>query len=161
MLTYQDEILQKVLKQFDGLTKIDAYDLLQKVEVLLQGQKSPIEYQCIKNELSKQFFNKEMIAIGKSGYCYLMDYCHFIKIYEFRSVFFPFTTRNNLFYTLSQDYKMKRLTNKNIIETFENTHLRYVIDYFLKDNRVHKKNSKTNRLLLLELLDQVDPKKEF
>ncbi|OED41284.1 hypothetical protein AB832_03370 [Flavobacteriaceae bacterium (ex Bugula neritina AB1)] len=102
-----------------------------------------------------------MVAIGKSGYCYLMDYCHFIKVYEFRSAFFPFTANNNLYYTLSQDYKMKRSTNKNIIETFENTHLKYVIDHFLKDNRVQKKNSKTNRLLLLELLDQVDPKKEI
>ena len=159
MLTYQDEILQKVLKQFDGLAKIDAYDLLQKVEILLQGQKSPIEYRCVIKELDKQFFKNEMITIGKSGYCYLMDYCHFIKVYEFRSAFFPFTKRNNLYYTLYHDYKMKRLTNKNIIETFENTHLRYVIHHFLKDNQVQKKNSKTNRLLLLELLDQVDPKR--
>lgn len=156
MLTYQDEILQKVLKQFDGLAKIDAYDLLQKVEILLQGQKSPIEYRCIRKELDQQFFKNEMITIGKSGYCYLVDYCYFIKIYKFRSVFFPITTSNNLYYTLYHDYKMKRLTNRNIIETFQNTHLRYVIHHFIKDNNVSKKNSKTKRLLLLELLDQVD-----
>ncbi|WP_027392959.1 hypothetical protein [Aquimarina latercula] len=159
MITYEDEILQKVLKQFDGLAKIDAYDLLQKVEILLQGQKSPIEYRSIRKELDKQFFKNEMITIGKSGYCYLVDYCHFIKIYKFKSAFFPFTTRNSFYYTLYHDYKMKQLTNKNIIETFKNTHLRYVIHHFLKDNRVQKKNSKTNRLLLLELLDEVDPER--
>ena len=86
MITYEHKILQKVLKQFDGMTKIDAFDLLQKIEVLLQGQSSPIQYEHLKMKMDKNFIQNAVVPIGNSGYCYLVDSSHRLKIYEFKSL---------------------------------------------------------------------------
>ncbi|KAA1244504.1 hypothetical protein [Aquimarina sp. RZ0] len=157
MLPYEDDILQKVLRQLDGITKLEALDILHKIEILLKDQRSPIEYRNLKQAQNRLFLKNAMIPIGKNGYCYLIDYCHFIKVYQFQSIFPCFHSMKSLYYTQYNEPTVQFLNNKNIEETFNGTHLKYVIREFLKDNKAKDRNSKTNRLLLLELLDQVDP----
>ncbi|KAA1239371.1 hypothetical protein [Aquimarina sp. RZ0] len=157
MLAHEDEILQKVLKQFDGIPKIEAFDILHKIEILLKDQQSPIQYKDIKNKEEQSFIKNAVVPIGKSGYCYLIDYCHFIKVYKFKSIYPCFSAMGFLYYAVYNEPTVHFLNKKNIEETFKDTYLKYVIREFLKDNKVKDRNSKTNRLLLLELLDQVDP----
>lgn len=156
MISYEHKILQKVLKQFDGMTKIDAFDLLQKIEVLLHGQSSPIQYEHLKMKMNKNFIQNAVVPIGNSGYCYLVDSSHRLKIYEFRSLLSVGFLGKTLYYNTTDDHKLLPFTNENIKNTFDQTNLRYIIRQFLEENKVRKKNSKTKRLLLLELLDMVD-----
>ena len=156
MISYEHKILQKVLKQFDGMTKIDAFDLLQKIEVLLQGQSSPIQYEHLKMKMNKNFIQNAVVPIGNSGYCYLVDSSHRLKIYEFRSLLSVGFLGKTLYYNTTNNHKLLPFTNENIKNTFDQTNLRYIIRQFLEENKVRKKNSKTKRLLLLELLDMVD-----
>ena len=156
MISYEDKILQKVLKQFDGMTKIEAFDVLHKIEVLLNGQQSPIQYEYLKMTLDKQFLKNAILPIGNQGYCFLSDYCQYLKVYEFKPSTPISILGSSLYYSLSNKQELIPLRNQNIKDSFKNTHLKYIIQQFLKDNNVKKRNSKTKRLLLLELLDQVD-----
>lgn len=159
MISYEDKVLQKVLKQFDGMTKIEAFDVLHKIEVLLNGQQSPIQYEYLKMTLDKQFLQNAVLPVGNQGYCFLSDYCQYLKVYEFKPTIPINILGSSWYYSLSNKQELIPLTNQNVKSTFSDTHLKYIIQQFLKDNNVQKRNSKTKRLLLLELLDQVDPQR--
>lgn len=158
MLTHQDHMIQKVLQLFDGMTKIEAFDILHQIEILLNEQTSPIQFNRIKMAQEKLFLKNAILPVGNQGYCYLIDDCNYLKVYEFKSTVPTFITGKTIYYTLPNEHKLKPLTNQNMEDTFKNTHLKYVILQFLKDNKVSKRNSRTKRLLLMELLDQIDPK---
>ncbi len=157
MTTYEDEILHKFVKQFDGMPKLTAYDILHKVEALLHRHESPIVYKQIKEELKRQAETKNIYTIHENGYCYLADRCHYINVYKFKSIYPSFLSGQDLYFALSNGYKLNPLDDEHIFKAFRDTNLEYIIREFLKDNHVRKKNSKTNRLLLLELFDQIDP----
>lgn len=156
MISYEDKVLQKVLKQFDGMAKVDAFDVLHKIEVLLNGLQSPIQYEHIKMKMDQNFLKNAVLPIGKRGYCYLVDFSQHLKIFEFKSLLSIDCLGKTLYFSTAKEPKLLQLTNENIRNTFDNSSLKYIIRQFLEENHVKKRNSKTKRLLLLELLDMVD-----
>ncbi len=157
MTTYQDKVLKKCMKQFDGMTKIDAYDILHKIETLLIGQESPIEFKSIEKTIENSYDLKNILPINSSTYCYLEDECYYINVYTFKSKYPPFLGGGDRYFTLRNGYKMFPFDNKHIEEVFESMNIGYIIREFLKENNVRSRNPKTNRFLLLELFDQIDP----
>ena len=156
MTTYQDKILKKCVKQFDGMTKIDAYDILYKIESLLIEESSPIEYKSIEKTIEKAYDIKNVLPVGSHSYCYLEDQCHYMQIYTFRSEYPTFLGGERTYFTIYNNYQMMPFDNKAVKEAFKDTNIGYILDDFLKDNHVKKRNTKTNRFVLLELFDQID-----
>ncbi|MEW7278826.1 hypothetical protein ABW636_09535 [Aquimarina sp. 2201CG1-2-11] len=157
MITYEDKIILDVLKRFDGMHKIDAYDILHKIEIVLADLGSPIAYNSIKKKLEITQTKNNIVAINKGGYCYLEDHCHFISVYRIKSVFPTFLGGSGLFFTTREQYRLIPYTDKEVRKAFDTTHIKIIVCNFLNHHTAKKRNPKTKRLLLLELFDQIDP----
>ncbi len=156
MLTYQDRVIEKVIKHFDGLPKIEILDMLQKIEMLLLNQDTTFQFEKCKEELEKRNFAANVIPLKNEGYCSLEDSCQFIKVYKFVLTTSIFNTQH-LRFTTQNGYKTYEFNNKNIEKIFENTSLQNEVGEFLKENNVKDRNRKTKRLKVLEYLDQFEP----
>ncbi len=157
MISHEDKIIYDVLKRFEGMSKTDVYDILHKIESLLLGVTTPIEHRNIKKRLEATTYKNNIVAINKNGYCYLEDHCQFMKVYRIKSVFPTLFVRQLLFFTTPKEYRLIPYTAKQVQETFCNSPTHTTITDFLQNHSITKRNPKTKRLLLLELLDQVDP----
>ncbi len=157
MITYQEKIVQNITRQFDGMSKIEVYDILQKIESLLLDFSTPIQFTEIKNALEASSRKDNVTAVDEYGYCYLEDECQYLKIYKIKSLFSDFLGGESLYFTIPGQYELIHYDNRNIEEAFCNMHLAPIVSHFLKCNHAKKRNPKTKRLLLLELFDQIDP----
>ncbi len=157
MITHEEKIVQNVVKQFDGMSKIEAYDILHRIEGLLHDFSTPIQFTEIKKALDNSYMSTNITPIDDYGYCCLEDQCQYLSIYKIKSIFPAFLGGEPLYFTVPGQYELIAYTNRNIEETFCNMHLEVLVHYFLKNNNVKKRNPKTKRLLLLELFDQIDP----
>lgn len=156
MLSYEDKILNKVLKQFDGLTKLQIFDLLQRIEALLVYQKSPVQFSTLQKSLIQVSNKKVLFPLSDDGYAYLDDSCRYIDIYRIKTIFSPLLGGGNIYFSKSKDSQINLLNDKNLIEAFDNTPLKNSIHQFLQEHRIKKRNPKTRRLLLLDILDKID-----
>ncbi|WP_271785507.1 hypothetical protein, partial [Aquimarina algiphila] len=77
-------------RQFDGMSKIEVYDILQKIESLLLDFSTPIQFTEIKNALEASSRKDNVTAVDEYGYCYLEDECQYLKIYKIKSLFSDF-----------------------------------------------------------------------
>ncbi|WP_103072678.1 hypothetical protein [Aquimarina sediminis] len=157
MITHEEKIIQNVVRQFDGMLKIEVYDILYKIESLLSGFSSPIQFKQIKKSIDNTIDKEHFIAIDAYGYCYLEDECQYLKVFRIKSLLPVCLGGELLYFTTPGQYELTSYTNQNLEETFSNMHLQTIIAQFLKYNNAKKRNPKTRRLLLLELLDQIDP----
>ena len=157
MLTYEDKILQNITKQFDGMSKIDVYDILHKIESLLLDMNTPIAYKAIKKKLENNQLTKHSIAVDKNGYCYLEDHCQFMNVYRIKSVFPNILGGSGLFFTSGKDYRLIPYTNEELQKAFSSTRLEAIVNHFLQHHTAKQRNPKTKRLLLVELFNQIDP----
>ncbi len=158
MITHEEKILQNVVKQFDGLSKFEAYDILHKIEGLLIDFSTPIQFKEIKKSIEDLCLKENVVGIDSYGYCYMEDRSCYMNVYKMKSLFPEFLIGESLYFTVPGQYELIAFDNRNIEEAFCNMHLKPIIDHFLKNNNVKRRNPKTQRLLLLELLDKIDPK---
>ena len=156
MITHQDTIIQNVFKQLDGLEKIDIYDILLKIETMLMDFKSPIQYEEIKKQIENNSINN-ISAVDGYGYCYLYDHCRYIKIYKIKTLLPDFLVGEYMYFITPWQLKLMEYTKENLKDFFKGNHLEAITLDFLKKYPPKSKNPVTGRLLLLELLDQIDP----
>ncbi len=156
MLTYQDKIIQKVVKNFEGLHNIEILDIMQKIETLLVGGNSPFQAANFKKRLTADTIKRSVFPISNKGYYQLEDHCHFISVYRLVT-FTPIINFETLCFTKANDINTYELTNDNIIKAFTATTLEKEINSFILGNKVTRRNTNTKRLLLLEYLEQFDP----
>ena len=152
MLTRQNEILLKVMEQLNGVSKIEALDILQKVEELLFEFESPIQIHLINTILKTSAVQNGHIVSTEHGYCYLEDDCYWIKVYR------PLTRskRYTYYFIPLESHEPLLFDNEGIINAFRGTPIEPRIKAFIKDHHVTKRNRTTGRLVLIELLDKID-----
>jgi len=160
MLNYRDKTVLKVLKQMEGMSKIEAYDILQEIEILLCDQPSPISYEIIKEHQLQIAIKNNISSLMEHGYSYLMDSCQFLNVYCFTSNLPKFLGGESVYFTLKKNHNLIPLDRHNLKQTFMHTALKTIIDQFLLKHHAQKKNPKTGRLVLLELLDTIDHEKK-
>ena len=156
MITHQDQIIQNVFKQLNGLEKIDIYDILLKIETMLRDFKSPIQYEDIKKHIENTSINN-VSAVDSFGYCYLHDHCQHIKIYKIKTLLPDFFCGEHMYFITPWQLKLMDYTKENLRMTFAESHLEAIVFDFLKKHPPKSKNPVTGRLRFLELLDQIDP----
>ncbi len=159
MITYQDQIIQNVFKQLNGLEKIEIYDILLKIETMLMDFKSPIQYEEIKKQIENTSIKTNICAIDdyRYGYCYLYDHCQYIKIYKIKTLLPNFLGGEEIYFITPWQLRLLDYTKDNLQMTFTESHLEAIVLDFLKKHSPKNKNPVTGRLRFLELLDQIDP----
>lgn len=157
MITHEEKVVQNVVKQFDGMSKLEAYDILLKIEMLLQDFSTPIQFKEIKKSIDDLYRKEHITAIDTYGYCYLEDQCQYMKVYKIKSLFPACFGGESLYFTVRGEFELTSYTNQNIEDAYNNTHLEAIVSDFLQNSNAKKRNPKTKRLILLELLDHIDP----
>ncbi len=157
MITHEDQIIQNVFKQLNGLEKIEVYDMLLKIETMLRDFKSPIQYEEIKKQIENTSRKTNISAVDSYGYCYLHDHCQYIKIYKIKTLLPNFMGGEEIYFITPWQLRLLDYTKDNLQITFAESHLEAIVLDFFKKHSPKSKNSVTGRLLLLELLDQIDP----
>lgn len=156
MITQEEAVVQKVFKQLDGMSKIEVYDILFKIESMLLDFKSPIRYEELKESLESTSRKINADAADNFGHFYLEDQCEYIKIYKAKTLLPDFFGKELLYFFTPWQLKIMDYTDENLKSTFEGTHLEDVLNRFLETHTAQTRNPVTNRFIFLELLDQMD-----
>ncbi|WP_027393512.1 hypothetical protein [Aquimarina latercula] len=155
MSTYQEKIIANIIDQLDGLAKIEAFDLLQKIEGLLLDHPSPVNATIFKKTARIEFIIKNAVSIGDREYCYLDDSCQFLLIYNYSNT--EIQSKEQLYFSRPSTHEVHILDKNSLLECFKGSIIENIIYEFTQTHLVLDRNPKTGRLLLLELLDKVDP----
>ncbi|GGX04967.1 hypothetical protein [Aquimarina muelleri] len=156
MITQEEVVVQKVFKQLDGMSKIEVYDILFKIESMLLDFKSPIQYEELKKTLKSTSRKINVGAVDNFGHFYLEDQCEYIKIYKVKTLLPNFLDKELLYFFTPWQLKIMDYTTENLKETFQGTYLETVVNHFLETHTPQTRNPVTNRFILLEFLDQMD-----
>lgn len=157
MITQEDVIVQKVFKQLDGMSKIEVYDILFKIESMLLDFKSPIRYKELEKTIGSTSKKINTSVVDNFGHFYLEDQCEYIKIYKVKTLLPDFLGKELLYFFTPWQLKIMDYTDDNLKDTFKGTHLEGVVNRFLGTHTAQTRNPETNRFTFLELLEQIDP----
>ncbi len=153
------QLLYRVMRNFEGMQKIDVFDLLHKMEVLLFYASSPISKGDIQ-EIINASIEKEgnvapfQITILPNGkFCEFVgsnDWIHMYK--ECKKGIWKHEVFNTYYYnTKYSSGELKKLTKKNLLNSIEGTAEEVEVLDFLKKKNLTQKDAITGKLLILEL----------
>ncbi|WP_299243576.1 hypothetical protein [uncultured Aquimarina sp.] len=155
----EQQLLYKVMRNFEGMQKIEVFDLLHRMEVLLYYAKSPLQSDHLKRIISSDMDRES--AVDPFGFTILPNgnFCEFIgsngvlHIYKEVNRFLPDWPIFNSYHYKSKylPLELKKLTRRNLLKSFEGKPYQEKIKDFLKMNKVTKKDLITNKMLLLNL----------
>ena len=89
MLNYKDKKLLKMLQQLDGMEKMDIYDLLMEIEMILFAYSSPLSFGSIKKNLITRMTSRNLQSCSELGCLFLIDSCSIMDIYEIKQNTIP------------------------------------------------------------------------
>jgi len=152
----EQRLLYKLMSNFEGMQKIEVFDLLHRIEILLYYTKSPINNTEIRQIITSNIGLENGIdpfvftILPNGNFCELEGSNDWIHIYkEVKRGFTawnPFTTY--YFKTKYVPLELLKLTKKNLLENVENTPIGSEIEEFLKTNRITKKDPQGSIFLL-------------
>lgn len=155
--------LFKVMRTFEGMNKLDVFDILHKIEVLLFYTKSPITKEgiakIINNEMNPDNYKDKDVdplhftILPNGNFCEFVGSNNWLHIYKEQK---KGILRYGLFdtYYFKTKYaplELSKLTKKNLLEYLENTPEESKVIRFLKSHKVNKKDVITGKLLLLDI----------
>ena len=150
MLNFQQQKLLQLLKQVEGLSKIEIYDLIYHMESLLLSVSSPSDGRQVEKRLSKEALSN-VLSFNDYEYYYRLDSATLLDIYRLKSLN-PLSMFGDRFYFVSCFNKTPLpLTRGNIEQTFKRTVQAPHIHNFLKQYKVTSKNPLTHRFRIIEL----------
>ncbi len=158
MHTHQDRIIKQLIAHFDGLSKLEVCDLLSVLETLLLHHPSPIAANKLLQDYEQHIVQKRSIQKMSNGTFYLYDRCLYLKIYKYHSARIPnIFYRNTLCFSLPNTKQCYRLTKQNLRTHLTHPAIQPALTAFLAKHKPTARNPITKRLLLMELLDTIDP----
>ncbi len=154
----QKKLLFKIAKKFDGLSKIEAYDLTHKLETLLFYASNPIDIEDLIQIIASDFNSTDEVdpfhftILPNGNFCEFNGSNDWLHIYKENKRILPNWTIFNTYYfkTKYAPLELIKLTKKNLLENVQDTEKEKEVIRFLKKNRVAKKDMVTNKLLLLD-----------
>ncbi|WP_299187680.1 hypothetical protein [uncultured Aquimarina sp.] len=152
----EQQLLYKVMRNFEGMQKIEVFDLLHRIEVLLFYAKSPLRAGHIRRIINSDVNQKGKLdpfgftILPNGNFCEFEgsnDWIHIYKeVKEGFSKCNPFTTY--YFKTKYAPLELLKLTKKNLLENVHNTPHEIEIATFLSVHTISKKDSQGDLLLL-------------
>lgn len=155
----EQQHLYKIMRHFEGMQKIEVFDLLHKMEVLLFYAKSPLKSSQIRKIITTHLYEEseidpfEFTILPNGNFCEFEGRNDWIHIYKEtkRGIgkLNPFTTY--YFKTKYAPLELLKFTKKNLLESVEKTKHQEIVKNFLSTHKITKKDKKTNNKLLLIL----------
>ncbi len=149
----EQQLLYRIMSHFDGMQKIEVFDLLHKIEILLFYAKSPVQSEHLKKIIASDIDPFQFTILSNGNFCELIGSNKWIHIYKEvkRGVgrWNPYITY--YFKTKYAPLELLKLNKKNLMEQVHNTALEKEVAQFLGKYPIAKKDSITKTLLLLEL----------
>ncbi len=155
----EQQLLYKVIRNFQGMHKIEVFDLLHKIETLLFYAKSPINsdhlHQMIKSGVKEDvdIDSFQFTILPNGNFCEFVGSNNWIHIYKEVKrgwgSWNPYTTY--YFKTKYAPLELLRLTKKNLMENVHNTAHELEVAAYLSAYRISKKEGHTENLLLLKV----------
>ncbi|WP_108802138.1 hypothetical protein [Aquimarina sp. Aq107] len=152
----EQHLLYKVMRHFEGMQKIEVFDLLHRMEVLLFYAKSPLKAEHLKQIITSDIDQESDVdpfgftILPNGNFCEFEGSNDWIHIYkEVKRGFSkcnPFTTY--YFKTKYAPLELLKLTKKNLLENVHNTPHEIEIAVFLSVHAISKRDSQGNLLLL-------------
>ena len=155
----EHQLLLKVMKNFEGMNKLDVFDMLHKIEVLLFYTSSPITRYHIKKVIEVDMENKKDIdpfhftILPNGNFCELVGSNKWLHIYkEQKWGIYSWPIFDTYYFkTKYAPLELLKFTKKNLLENIENTpEYAKVID-FLKREKLMKRNAATERFVILDI----------
>jgi len=152
--------LYNVMRNFEGMQKIEAFDLLHRMEILLFYAKSPLRSDHLKQIITADMDRENNVDVDPFQFTILPNgnFCEFIgsndwiHIYKETkrglSVCNPFA--RYYFKTKYAPLELLKLTKNNLLENVAGTSKELTIEDFLRTNTVAKKNPE-GRLRVLDI----------
>ncbi|TSE03734.1 hypothetical protein [Aquimarina algiphila] len=149
----------KVLKHFSGLNKLDAFDLLHKMEVTLFYASSPISTKNLKQIILSDIEKVDWIDpfhftfLPNGNLCEFVGSNEWLQVYKEKNKFLPDWAMFRVYYfkTVYAPLELRKLTRKNLLGMIRGKDKEKEIQEFLKQHSITMTNKITNRLLLLDL----------
>jgi len=155
----QEQLLCKIAKKLNGLSKVEAYEITQKLETLLFYAASPLDVTALEKIISSKVIETEEVdpfhftILPNGNFCEFDGSNDWLHIYKENKRFLPnwsvFTTY--YFKTKFAPLELVKLTKKNMLENIANTDNEQEILEFLKTNTIAKKDIITDKLLILDV----------
>ncbi len=155
----EQQLLYRIMSHFDGMQKIEVFDLLHKMEILLFYANNPLQSEHLKKIIISDIDHQKDIdlfqftILSNGNFCELIGSNEWIHIYKEvkRGLgrWYPYTTY--YFKTKYAPLELLKLNKKNLMEQVHNTALEKEVAQFLSNYPIAKKDTITKTLLLLEL----------
>jgi len=155
----QKKLLCKIAKKLNGLNKVEAYEITQKLETLLFYSESTIEISALKKIISSRVIETEEIdpfhftILPNGNFCEFDGSNDWLHIYKENKRYIPNWSIFNTYYfkTKYAPLELLKLTKKNLLETLQRTDKGQEIQDYLRINSIIKKDIITDKLLILDL----------
>ena len=154
------KLLGKILKHFNGLDKIDAYNLTHKLEILLFYASNPIDTNTLKEMVvsGNLYENHEIdpfhfTILPNGNFCEFIGQNDWVHVYKENKRLLPDWPIFETYYFKSKytPLDLQKLTRKNLLQDLKGKREEEKVRLFLKKYRACKKDIITNKLLLLEV----------
>lgn len=152
--------LFKVMRNFEGMNKLDVFDILHKIEVLLFYSKSPITREGITKIINAEMEERkdevdplQFTILPNGNFCEFVGSNSWLHLYkEQKKGVFRYSLFDTYYFkTKYAPLELSKLTKKNLLEYIDDTPEEAQIQHFLKSHRITKRDVVTGKLLLLEL----------
>jgi len=155
----EHEHLFKVMRNFEGMNKLDVFDILHKIEILLFYTKSPITRESIARIINAEMdCNRDVdplqfTILPNGNFCEFVGANDWLHIYkEQKRGIYQCSIFDTYYYkTKYAPLELNKLTKKNLLESIEDTFEEYKVKEFLKSHQIVKKDVITGKLLLLDI----------
>ncbi|WP_299896059.1 hypothetical protein [uncultured Aquimarina sp.] len=157
----EQQLLYKVMRNFEGMQKIEVFDLLQRMEILMFYTKSPLRSSQIKKIMTTHLYEESEIdpfgftILPNGNFCEFEGCNDWIHIYKETkrgiNKLNPFTTY--YYRTKYAPLELVKLTKKNLLESLEKTLHQEILEEFLLTYKKIIQKDKKNRNRLLLILD--------
>ncbi|MGY3792351.1 hypothetical protein [uncultured Aquimarina sp.] len=156
----EQQLLYKVMRHFEGMQKMEVFDFLHRMEVLLHYAKNPLRLEHLKKVISSNIDQEADIhpfgftILPNGNFCELEGANEWIHIYKENkrgwSRCIPFNTY--YFKTKYAPLELVKLTKKHLQENVRNTKHEHEVGAFLSVYTITKKDHASGKMSLLEIV---------
>lgn len=153
----EKQLLSDIVRHFEGLNKIEAHNIIAKLEVLLFYAKTPLTFdsllQMIEDEVQspEQIDPYQLTILPNNNFCEYQGSNTYLHIYKEHNRFFPnWNIFTNYYYkTKYAPMALQKLTKNNLLNSFKGKPEFQQLVSFLEKYRATARDLITHEMLIL------------
>ena len=158
-MTNDKQILKEILKKMDGMHKLEAYEIIHKLETSLFYASNPINSKELEPVINAdidpdhEIDSFQFSILPNGNFCEFLGCNNYLHIYKENKKLVPDWPLYTTYYFKSKyaPLELIKLTKKNILANFEGKPEEDKIVSFLRKNSANKADMISRRLLILDV----------